>query len=94
MAYAPISLITIQYQNPADNTPYSGAVLKAYAAGTSTNIAMATDDSGGTTFTSVALNSSGNPEHLGQTIIPHVDQAYKIVLYANQAAADADTRPP
>ena len=91
MAYAPISLITIQYQNPADNTPYSGAVLKAYAAGTSTNIVMATDSSGATTFTSVALNSSGNPEHLGATIIPHIDQAYKIALYANQAAADADT---
>lgn len=91
MAYAPISLITIQYQNPNDNTPYSGAVLKAYAAGTSTNIPMATDVTGGTTFTSVALNSSGNPEHLGATIIPHVDQLYKIALYATQVAADADT---
>ena len=91
MAFAPISLITIQYQNPADNTPYSGAVLKAYAAGTSTNIPMATNVTGATTFTSVALNSSGNPEHLGATIIPHVDQAYKIALYATQAAADADT---
>lgn len=91
MTWAPISLITIQYQNPNDNTPYSGAVLKAYAAGTSTNIPMATDVTGATTFTSVALNSSGNPEHLGATIIPHIDQVYKIALYANQAAADADT---
>lgn len=91
MAFTPISLITIQYQNPSDNTPYSGAVLKAYAAGTSTNIVMATDSTGATTFTSVALNSSGNPEHLGATIIPHIDQAYKMALYANQAAADADT---
>lgn len=91
MAWAPIDLITIQYQNPADSTPYSGAVLKAYAAGTSTNIVMATDDTGGTTFTDVSLNSSGNPEHLGQTIIPHIDQAYKISFYATQAAADADT---
>lgn len=91
MAFTPISLITIQYQNPSDNTPYSGAVLKAYAAGTSTNIVMSTDSTGATTFTSVALNSSGNPEHLGATIIPHIDQAYKMALYANQAAADADT---
>tara|TARA_R110002094_G_scaffold157781_2_gene144045 strand:+ start:12708 stop:14210 length:1503 start_codon:yes stop_codon:yes gene_type:complete len=81
----------IQYQNPTDNTPYSGAVLKAYAAGTTTNILMATDSGGGTTFTSVALNASGYPEHSGSIVIPHIDQNYKLALYADQAAADADT---
>lgn len=91
MTWAPISLLTPQYQNPTDNTPYSGAVLKAYATGTTTNISMATDSTGGTTFTSVALNSSGIPEHSGSIIIPFIDQAYKIALYPDQATADADT---
>lgn len=91
MNWAPISLLTPQFQNPTDNTPYSGSVLKAYRAGTTTNILMATDATGGTTFTSVALNASGVPEHNGAVIIPHIEEAYKIVLYFTQADADADT---
>jgi len=52
---------------------------------------MATDATGATTFTSVALNSAGYPEHLGAIIIPHIDRAYKLALYADQTAADANT---
>lgn len=90
MAYAPISLLLPQYVD-GNGDPYSGAVLKAYAKGTTTNISMATDATGATTFTSVALNANGYPEHSGSIVIPHVDQTYKIALYATQAAADADT---
>lgn len=91
MSYSPISLLTPQFQNPTDNTPYSGAVLKAYQTGTTTNISMATDSSGATTFTSIELNSAGYPEHSGAIVIPYVDQDYKIALYPTQADADADS---
>lgn len=91
MAWSPIDLITIQYQNPSDNTPASGFVLKAFAAGTSTNIPMATDDTGATQFNDISLNSDGNPEHLGSVVVPHIDQRYKISFFATQAAADANT---
>jgi len=90
MAWTPISLLVPQYEN-GSGVPYSGAVLKAYTAGTSTNISMATDSTGGTTFTSVALNASGYPVHNGSIVIPHVSEAYKLALYATQAAADANT---
>ena len=90
MAYSPISLLVPQFETSA-GVPYSGAVLKAYAAGTSTNISMATNSGGGTTFTSIALNSNGFPEHSGSIVIPHVNVNYKIALYATQAAADANS---
>jgi hypothetical protein len=91
MAWSPISLAPPQYQNPDNNAPYSGAVLKAYAKGTTDNIVMASSASGATTFSSIELNSAGYPEHLGAPVIPHVERSYKLALYANQAAADADT---
>ncbi len=90
MAWTPIDLIVPQYVD-VNGTPYSGAVLKAYAAGTTTNIVMATDSTGGTTFTSIALNSLGYPSNSGSICIPYVQEAYKLALYATQAAADANT---
>jgi hypothetical protein len=88
MSYLPISGTVPQYIETATGLPYSGAVLKAYADGTSTNISIATDTAGGTTATSVALNSDGFPEVSGSVIIPHLDQDYKLALYPTQAAAD------
>jgi len=93
LAFSPVSLIIPQYQNPADNTPASGFVMKAFKAGTTTNISMATNSTGSTTFTSVALNSSGYPEHLSEQIIPYIDQKYKLSFFADQANADANTNP-
>jgi len=90
MAFSPISLIPIQYQNPADNTPASGFVIKLFAAGGSTNILMATDSTGDTTFTDVQLNSDGYPEFNGSEVIPYIDQSYKFRMYETQADADAD----
>jgi hypothetical protein len=52
---------------------------------------LATDSTGGTTFASIALDSSGYPEHSGVIVIPHIDEDYKISLYPTQTAADADT---
>ncbi len=90
MAWSPIGLTVPQYVD-SNGTPYSGAVLKAYAAGTSTPISMATDSTGGTTATSVALNASGYPAVSGNVIIPHVSANYKLALYPTQAAADANS---
>jgi hypothetical protein len=90
MPWYPIAHTLPQYVD-SSGAPYSGAVLKAYANGTSTNINLATDATGGTTASSMALNASGYPEVSGNEVIPHVDEAYKLSLYATQAAADADT---
>jgi hypothetical protein len=89
MAWTPIDVIVPQYVDGSGN-PYSGAVLKAYQAGTSTVMTMATSATGGTTFTSIALNASGYPVHNGSIVIPHVSAPYKLALYATQAAADAN----
>lgn len=75
----------------SNGDPASGFVLKAYAAGTSTNINMATDSTGNTTATSIALNADGYPEVSGTIVIPHLEQDYKLSLYPTQAAADADS---
>lgn len=89
MAWLPIAQTVPQYQDGAGDNA-SGYVLKFYAAGTSTNILVSTDNTGTVQVTDVPLNANGNPEISGTTIIPHVDQSYKIVLYPSQAAADSD----
>lgn len=89
MAWLPTSNTPLQYMN--EGVPYSGAVLKFYAAGTSTNIAVATAQAGTPTVTSVALNSDGFPEVSSNTVIIFVDQDFKVALYPTQAAADSNT---
>lgn len=90
MTYAPIFKVLTPFVDGSTNT-YSGYVLKAYAAGSSANISMATSFSGKTTFTSVALNASGFPVVGGNVIIPHIAVDFKLALYPTQAAADADS---
>lgn len=90
MTWYPISFIPPQTVD-VNGAPYSGAVLKAYAAGTSTPILMATDSTGATTAGTFTLNSYGYPAQAGAVIIPHVEENYKLALYPNQAAADADS---
>lgn len=90
MSWYPIANLPPQLEN-ASGVPYSGAVLKAYAAGTSTNIPMATDYTGVTTAATMLLNSSGYPTYLGTIVIPHLQQNYKLALYPDQASADANS---
>lgn len=90
MAWLPTSNTPLQYMDE-NGDPYSGAVLKFYEAGTSTNIAVATAQAGTPTVTSVALNSDGYPEVSGNTVVVFVDQDYKVALYPTQAAADSNT---
>ena len=72
------------------NVAANGYVVKFYDAGTTTPQAVATDDTGGTTATNFLINSEGYITHSGSEIIPHTQSDYKIVLYLNQADADAD----
>lgn len=90
MAWLPTSNTPLQYMDE-NGDPYSGAVLKFYEAGTSTNIAVATAQAGTPTVTSVALNSDGYPEVSGNTVVIFVDQDYKVAMYPTQAAADSNT---
>jgi len=90
MAWFPISKVPIQFVD-SNGDPYSGAVLKFSSAGTTSNISIATDSTGGTTATSTALNASGFPEISGSEIIPHVEEDYKLAVYPDQASADADS---
>jgi hypothetical protein len=71
--------------------PASGYVLKLYAEGTSTNIPIATDSSGATQANYAVYNSLGDLTVSGNTIIPHINQNYKLCVYPTQAAADADS---
>lgn len=90
MAFSPISGSLPQYMD-GNGDPYSGAVLKAYSAGTSTLLQMATDSTGGTLVNDIVLNSSGYPAVSGSPVIPHVNASYKLALYPTQAAADANS---
>lgn len=90
MSWYPIAYAPMQYENTSGK-PYSGAVLKAYAAGTDTNIPMATDYTGVTTAAYFILNAAGYSSHGGAVVIPHIQEDYKLALYPNQAAADADS---
>ena len=90
MSWFPISGTMPQYFD-VNGDPFSGAVLKAYTAGTSTNIVMATDSTGVTMVTSIALNALGYPEVSSVPVIPHIQETYKLSLYPTQAAADSNT---
>ncbi len=90
MAFQPISRVPIQYQD-SNGKPYSGAVLKFYSAGTSTPISISSNNTGLPALSTIQLGSLGYPEVSGSIIIPYIDQAYKLVLYPNQDAADTNT---
>lgn len=88
--WQPIAKTVTQYVDSNGN-PYSGAVLKAYLAGTTTVTNIATSSTGATQVTSVALNASGYPAVSGNVIIPHISEDYKLSLYPTQTAADANS---
>ena len=89
--YFPIAYTAVQYIDKITNQPYSGAVLKAYAASTSTPINLATDYTGNTLVGSIALNDAGYPEVSGNIVIPHASEDIKLALYPTQTAADSNT---
>lgn len=88
MAWNKISGTVPQFTTSGEQA--NGYVIKFYQTGTTTPLAVATDDTGGTTATNFPLNTQGYATHSGAEIIPHVDQDYKLVLYTSQADADAN----
>jgi hypothetical protein len=90
MTWYPLAYLPPQFENTS-GVPYSGAVLKAYAAGTTDPIAMATGVDGATLTASFVMNAAGYPTYGGDVVIPHISEDYKLALYPTQAAADADS---
>jgi|GEM_PF-5288797 len=94
MAYKPISGALPQFSRNAAGGSASGHYLKFYISGTDTPLSMGIDSAPSLTLARCALNSRGEPisnSADGDTwFIPHLDEPYRIVLYANAADADND----
>jgi hypothetical protein len=92
--YKPVSGIVPQYSNDS-NELASDYYLKFYQANTTTPIVMSTDAVGTATFTKCKLNPDGlpvsNPIDNDSVFIPHVAEAYRLVIYRNETDADNDT---
>lgn len=87
MAFAPIALTIPEY----DRTLYANYWLKAYVAGTTTPLAMATDSTGGTTAAKYQLDTQGFPITAGSArLIPYIDGNYDLWLFPTAAEADAN----
>lgn len=86
--WIPISGIVPQATK--DGNQANGMVWKFYEVGTVTPLAVATDSTGGTLTTEFLLNTQGLATLSTVVVEPHVNSAYKIVLYLNQVDADAD----
>jgi len=94
MAWTPISGTVTQYSTDT-NELASGYYIKLYNSGTTTPYSMATDSTGGTLLAKCKLSAEGypltNPLDDSTVFIPHINQDYRIVLYRNEADADANT---
>lgn len=89
MVWTPISNTVPQYY--AAGVPAINHYIKFYAGGTTTPILMATDSTGATTLIKSRLDSEGYPLNGSSDIfIPHIDQLYKIALFANATDADSN----
>lgn len=88
MAFVPISGIVPQATENGNQA--NGMVLKFYEPGTLTPLAVGIDGTGVTQTTEFLLSIEGYTTLSGNEEIPHVDQIYKIILYLNQADADAN----
>lgn len=88
MAFAPIALITPQYED------YAGWWLKAYEQGTVTPLVMATDATGGTTLAKCYIDSTGFPRTSSSTnsprFIPYINGSYDLWLFPTEEEADGD----
>lgn len=89
MAFTQISGDALQYIQ--DNIAAVDSYIKLYAAGTTTPISMATDNTGGTLLTKAKIDSQGRAVNGSDApFVPHIDQVYRIVLYPDATTADAN----
>jgi hypothetical protein len=93
MSYRPISATAMQYQNDNDKNAVD-YWLKFYIANDTTPIPMATNDTGAPLLDKCKLNDEGYPIsnklENSSIFIPHIDQAFRFVLYRSEAEADAN----
>lgn len=91
MSFQPVSGLLDQYQKTG-GTFASGFFLRFQAAGTSTDINMATDNTGGTLLSKCEVDTDGYfITALSARFVPHIDRSYKASLYPTEADADAKT---
>lgn len=90
-SWTPVSGLDIQ-KLTSTGVLASGYYLKFYKATTNTAILMATDSTGGTTLAKAQVNSSGQLINgSGDTFVPHINESYRYVWYANATDADNNT---
>lgn len=94
MAYAPIAGYALQTMTQAGEVA-EGYYLKFYEANTTTPLSMATDATGSTLLVKAKLNDNGmpisNPLDNSTEFIPHMNAAYRLVIYLNETDADNNT---
>ena len=93
MAWRPITGIVPQFSKDGDELA-AGYYLKFYKENDTTVINMATDDTGATQITQAKLSLLGYPisnaADESTVFIPHLEEDYRAVLYANEADATAN----
>lgn len=87
MTWYPISNSPLQFMD-SNGDPYDAAVIKFYAAGTTTPLTISADTSGTTTAAYATLDSGGYTNISNSKAIIHVEQTYKMVMYPDQCNAD------
>lgn len=71
--------------------PYSGAVLKAYLPGGTTSTSIAINSDGDSLQASITANANGIWEVSGNEIVPHIDRTHKWGIFADSTDAAANT---
>lgn len=93
MSYMPVAGYALQTMTQQGEVA-SGYYLKFYEANTTTAISMSTDAVGTTLLAKAKLNDNGmpisNPLDNTTVFIPFVNQDYRLVIYTNEADADAN----
>jgi hypothetical protein len=93
MAYVPLSGYLTQLITQTGQVA-SDYYIKFYLANTTTPLSMATDQGAGTLLVKAKFNNNGmpisNPLDNSTEFIPHLNQAYRLVVYTSEAEADAN----
>lgn len=88
MTWLPISGDLPQYTVSGEQA--NGYVLKFYEVGTTTPLTVSSSNTGTPTTTDFLLDTEGYTTLSAVKVIPHVQTAYKLIMYLNQTDADAD----
>jgi hypothetical protein len=93
MAYVPLSGYLTQLITQTGQVA-SDYYIKFYIANTTTPLSMAKNRGASTLLVKAKFNNNGmpitNPLDNSTEFIPHLNQAYRLVVYRNEADADAD----